>query len=193
MLYLILFKKGIKTREKGGVLQKIMQKVIASVIDDVLNNFSETLNHSGILFDSRIHSVTNPLLKKCLYNYKDGFPTEPARNAMNSTVSEQAAAFLRSLSEQGWEIALCTNRDLRFAFGTTQTWLSDQKIPCDYLVQTADPVGFCRKAGIHFLISDRPSDFFSDLAVFYCPVQYLQNLWRRCSCDFEDVRKCLPK
>lgn len=170
-----------------------MEKEIAIIIDDVLNNFSEVLNQSGIIFDSRIHSVTNPLLKRCLYDYISGQPTKPAFQAMNSTVQEQGAAFLRSLSERGWEIALCTNRDLRFAFETTKTWLQDNKIPYNYLIQTSDPIEFCQRSDIHYLISDRPYNSSINVNIFCCPVLYIQKLWRQHFYTFEDVKKCLLK
>ena len=172
---------------------QLMKKKIAIIIDDVLNNFSEMLNQSGILFDSRIHSVTDPLLKRCLYDYISGQPQKSAFQAMNSAVPEQAAAFLQSLSKHGWEITLCTNRDLRFAFEITKTWRSDNIIPYDYLIQTNDPIEFCQKADIHYLISDRPYSISLNVTVFCCPVQYIQKLWQQHFYNFEDVKKCLIK
>ena len=170
-----------------------MKKKIAIIIDDVLNDFSEILNQSGILFDSRIHSVTDPLLKRCLYDYTSGQLKKSAFLAMDSSVPEQAVAFLQSLSKHGWEIALCTNRDLRFAFETTKAWLSDNKIPYDYLIQTSDPIRFCQKSDIHYLISDRPCSISLNVTVFCCPVQYIQKLWQQHFYNFEDVKKCLLK
>ncbi|MDQ7092013.1 class I SAM-dependent methyltransferase [Desulfosporosinus sp. PR] len=133
------------------------RKVLAVFLDDVVNNFSEIMNENGIIFNRRIHSFNDQLLKNIIYNMATGELTEIGKRIMLSTRALAGIAdILICLRENGWEIIICTDRDLRFSLDVTKRWLDNNHIPYSCLFQTDDLVGMCRKLNINYLVSDKP-------------------------------------
>ncbi|MDQ7092931.1 hypothetical protein REC12_04965 [Desulfosporosinus sp. PR] len=143
-----------------------MAKIIAVEIDDVLNNFASMMNEMGIIYDARLHSIADPLLKKCLYKLEEGGLTPTAEKVMESAVArDDSVVFLRWLSERGWTIILFTYRDLRFAYDQTIKWLNDHQIQYDYLFSVDNIINFCQDMKIQCLISAQPFQV-ANLTVF---------------------------
>lgn len=145
-----------------------MEKVIAVAIDDILNNFSQMLNNAGIIFDNRIHSMSDPKLKQCLYDYNSGGITAAADMAMGSAGAVHGCSeALHALISVGWTVVLCTQRDLRFAYSVTVKWLRDNDMTYSYLVQTDDYTDLCRRAGIDILVSCRRAGQCGNIKLFH--------------------------
>lgn len=145
-----------------------MKKIIAIEIDDVLNNFSETLNNAGITYNPMLHSMKNPLFKKCIYNLESGELTDIGKNVMNSTeIVTGCAEFLDWLKFDGFRIILCTDRDLRFAYHITTNWLIKNKIQYDYLFNADNKLELCNQMQINYLINEKY--IYSDTLNIYYP------------------------
>lgn len=159
-------------------------KAVAVEIDDVLNDFAGALCAEGIKFDPLRHSLSDPLLKRCLYDYAAGTLTEPARQAMAGAEAwEGAADFLGDLKKAGFKVALLTRRDLRFCHGLTARWLFEGGFIYDCLFEADDSPSFCREMGIGCLVAARPAR--AGGVTVFAPA--------RGGAVFEEVKKCLLK
>jgi len=145
-----------------------MKKIIAIEIDDVLNNFSETLNNAGIMYNPILHSMKNPLFKKCIYNLESGELTQTGKDVMNSTeIATGCVEFLDWLKGDKWNIILCTDRDLRFAYNITTNWLIENNIQYDFLFNSDNKIEFCNDMDINYLINEKY--IYSDTLNIYFP------------------------
>ncbi|MDA8441623.1 MAG: hypothetical protein M0Z55_04535 [Peptococcaceae bacterium] len=62
--------------------------------------------------------------------------------------------FMQWLNKSGWQIIICTHRDLRRSQASTINWLRDNDIPFDYLFMAKNKIVFCKLWGIEHLVDD---------------------------------------
>ncbi len=143
-------------------------KTIAIDLDDTLNDFSATLLEIDFA-----RAATSPLSAETFERYMQRIRSNlPEPTALLSTdysylryrVHEQcyrqatarrdAIAFMQWLRHDGWQIVICTYRDLRRANTCTREWLSAKDIPFDHLFMAGNKIVFCKLWGILHLIDD---------------------------------------
>jgi len=143
-------------------------KTIAVDLDDVLNNFTETLQQTPFLRDET-YALSEEVFQDYLAKVRGGWTesggllsTEYSffRYKIHRRCYERAQArpdgvsFMHWLRQNRWRIAICTYRDLRRAQDCTRKWLADNEIPFDYLFMTGHKIAFCKAWGIEHLIDD---------------------------------------
>jgi len=143
-------------------------KTIAIDLDDVLNNFTETLQRMQFVHDET-YALSEEVFQDYLAKLRSGWTessdllcTEHSffRSKIHERCYELAEArpdgvrFAQWLRQDGWRIVICTYRDLRRAQDCTRKWLGDNGIPFDYLFMTGNKIGFCKAWGIEHLIDD---------------------------------------
>ena len=143
-------------------------KTIAIDLDDVLNNFTETLQRTQFVRDET-YALSEEVFQDYLAKLRSGWTessdllcTEHSffRSKIHQRCYELAEAradgvrFVQWLRQNGWRIVICTYRDLRRAQDCTRKWLGDNGIPFDYLFMTGNKIGFCKAWGIEHLIDD---------------------------------------
>lgn len=167
------------------------RKAVAVFLDDVINNFSEAMNENGIIFDRRIHSFADPLLKSTIYNLTTGELTEAGKRIMHSTMAtEGVAEILVCLQENDWEIIMCTDRDLRFASAITKEWLDDNHLPYSCLFQTDDLIRMCRKLNINYLVSEQPAFGEGKVEINYKTIDLYETKSKKMKFDsIEEVKR----
>ena len=145
-------------------------RTIAVDLDDVLNNFTETLQRTQFVRDET-YPVSEDVFQDYLAKLRGGW-TESVdllstefsffRYKIHRECYERAQArpdgvsFTQWLRQSDWRIVICTYRDLRLAEDCTRKWLADNKIPFDYLFMTGNKIGFCKAWKIQHLIDDEP-------------------------------------
>ena len=145
-------------------------KAIAVDLDDVLNNFTETLHGTQFVREATC-SLSDEAYQDYLGKVRRGWiesgnllSTEYSyfRYQIHQQCYELAQArldgvrFVQWLRQAAWRIVICTYRDLRRAEDCTRKWLADNAIPFDYLFMTGNKIGFCKAWGIQHLIDDEP-------------------------------------
>jgi hypothetical protein len=148
----------------------MQRRTIAVDIDDTLNNFTHALRESDFPFDpgysvspERFHELL-PKVRSGHIEKSDLLSTEYAYFKAQihlkvyslSHPRPGAIAFMQGLRRDGWQIVICTYRDLRRAGAITRRWLAANDIPYDYLFRANNKVVFCRTWGIEHLIDDDP-------------------------------------
>ncbi len=143
-------------------------KTIAIDLDDVLNNFTETLQRTQFVRDET-YALSEEVFQDYVAKLRGGWTensdllcTEHSffRSKIHQRCYELAEAradgvrFAQWLRQDGWRIVICTYRDLRRAQDCTRKWLGDNGIPFDYLFMTGNKIGFCKAWGIEHLIDD---------------------------------------
>ena len=143
-------------------------KTIAVDLDDVLNNFTETLQHLQFVRDET-HALSEEVFQDYLAKLRSGWTesggllsTEYSffRKKIHQRCYERARAradgirFMQWLRQNHWRIVICTYRDLRRAQDCTRKWLGDNEIPFDYLFMTRNKIAFCKAWRIEHLIDD---------------------------------------
>lgn len=136
-----------------GILVRIMQKTVVLALDDILNKYSKKLNafHMG-----RYHK-NDPILRNFLYDMDNGDLTDAGRQIMQLAEPDTEGLQLTEwLSQKGFTVFICTDRDLRFAFKETEAWLKAQKVCYDGLFSADDPIEFCKKVGAQYFLFGMP-------------------------------------
>lgn len=146
-----------------------MTKTIAIDIDDTLNNYSETLQKTEFPYDAS-YQLTPDVFHKYLAHIKSGMKdsdellcTEYSYFKIKIQIQCHqlaqarlgAAEFLEWLKADGWRIVICTYRDLRRS-DYTQRWLSENRMPYDYIYSVHNKIIFCKMWQIRYLIDDEP-------------------------------------
>jgi 5'(3')-deoxyribonucleotidase len=143
------------------------RKIIAIDLDDTLNDFSETLKQASFprgpspLSEERFASYLHKI-KSNLPDESDLLSTEYShlRYQVHKECYRQArarpdgVAFMQWLKQKGWQIIICTYRDLRRANDSTREWLFANRIPFDHLFMAGNKIVFCKAWGIPHLIDD---------------------------------------
>jgi hypothetical protein len=143
-------------------------KTIAVDLDDTLNDFTETLQGTELPYDpgyALSESVFNAYLGRLRQGARDEsvlLSTEYSffKYKIHQRCYELArarpdgAAFMRWLRAEGWQIIICTHRDLRRAGACTRKWLGENGIPFDHLFMAWNKIVFCRAWGIPILVDD---------------------------------------
>jgi 5'(3')-deoxyribonucleotidase len=147
-------------------------KTIAIDLDDVLNNFTETLQRMEFVRDET-HALSEKMFQDYLAKVRGGWTESNGllstahsffRYKIHQRCYERAQArtdgvsFTQWLRSNGWRIVICTYRDLRRAQDCTRKWLADNAIPFDYLFMTRGKIAFCKAWGIEHLIDDQPKN-----------------------------------
>ncbi len=146
------------------------QKTIAIDLDDTLNDFTPTLRGTEFNYDAG-HGLPEPVFRQYIDRLRAGARDESAllsteysffKYKIHQRCYELAHArpdgveFMRWLRAAGWQIVICTHRDLRRANACTRRWLGDNGIPFDYLFMAWNKIVFCRAWGIRDLVDDDP-------------------------------------
>jgi len=143
-------------------------KVIAVDIDDVLNNFSDTLASSTFKYNDSYGLSCEEfdkyldLVKRNVFVDSDFLTTKFSdfRYRMHKQCYCLAQAnldgvqFMHWLKDNGWKIVICTKRNLRLTGEGTKKWLQDNHIPYDYLSMALNKIVFCKLWDVRYLIDD---------------------------------------
>jgi 5'(3')-deoxyribonucleotidase len=143
-------------------------KVIAVDIDNVLNNFSDTLAKASFTYNDSYglsrqefeHYLT--LLKQDNWaesefltsKFSDFRHRIHAQCYHLSQAKPDGVQFMNWLKANGWKTVICTKRNLRLVGECTKKWLADNHIPYDYLVMALNKVVFCKLWNVPYLIDD---------------------------------------
>ena len=143
-------------------------KTIAVDLDDVLNDFTETLQRTQFV-PEEMHALSEEAFQDYLAKVRSGWTESNGllstdysffRYKIHQRCYERARArtdgvnFMKWLRQNGWRIVICTYRDLRRAQDCTRKWLGENEIPFDYLFMTKNKIAFCKAWGIEHLIDD---------------------------------------
>ncbi len=155
----------------AGLIPTIaLPRTIAVNLDDTLNNFTETLQHSEFPYDAG-DSLSEATFADYLQKIRKGdsdssdlLSTEYTycRFKIHWRCWQQARArrdgveFMQWLRRNQWRIVICTQRDLRRAHECTKAWLNKNDIPFDYLFTASNNIAFCKSWGIRHLVDDTP-------------------------------------
>lgn len=145
-----------------------MMKVIAVVIDNVLNNFDATLTNTAFEYNKSYglsHKEFNDYLaiiknhgfakSKFLITKFSDFRYHIHEQCYDFALANpDAIEFMHWLKANGWTVIICTKRDLRLTGLRTKKWLRDHQIPYNYLVMTSNTIVFCKLWNIPYLIDD---------------------------------------
>jgi 5'(3')-deoxyribonucleotidase len=147
-------------------------KTIAVDLDDVLNDFTETLQRTQF-FREELHALSEEVFQDYLAKVRSG-STESSgllstdysffRCKIHQRCYECAQArtdgvnFMKWLRQNRWRIVICTYRDLRRTQDSTRKWLGENEIPFDYLFMTKTKIAFCKAWGIEHLIDDEATN-----------------------------------
>ena len=145
-----------------------MPATIAIDLDDTLNDFTETLGKSPFPYDE-----TYALAETMFHGYLEKVRLNaPEPGELQSTkytffryrihercygmarARPDGVEFMRWLRQNGWQIVICTYRDLRRANDATRKWLRENDIPFDYLFMALNKIVFCKAWGIGHLVDD---------------------------------------
>lgn len=143
-------------------------KVIAVDIDNVLNDFSATLAGTEFKYNdsyglSREEFANYLALVKRDVAAESKFLTtkfSDFRYRIHEQCYSLAQAdpagvqFMHWLKDNGWQVVICTKRNLRLTGEGTKKWLQDNHIPYDYLFMAPNKIAFCKLWGIPYLIDD---------------------------------------
>jgi uncharacterized HAD superfamily protein len=148
--------------------RKEIKKYIAIDLDDTLNNFTETIQKTDFTYNHN-SPFSEETFKNYLNRLQNGIPED------SNLVSTEYSSFKRQIHEQcyqlanartdgvefmkwlrksGWQIIICTTRDLRRAHDCTVKWLNENDIPFDHLFMASNKIAFCKLWGIEHLVDD---------------------------------------
>lgn len=145
-----------------------LMKVIAVDIDNVLNNFSATLDNAVFPYNdtyglSREEFIEFLALIKSNQFAESKFLTSKfsdfryrihAQCYRLAKANPEAIGFMQWLKDNDWKIAICTKRNLRLCGDDTKQWLKTHNIPYDYLVMALNKVVFCKLWNVPYLVDD---------------------------------------
>ncbi|HEY3425834.1 MAG TPA: hypothetical protein VGL27_13625 [Negativicutes bacterium] len=143
-------------------------KVIAVDIDNVLNNFSETLKNNAFAyndsyglsreeFDNYLDRVTRNIFNESKFlttkfsDFRYRIHEQCYRLAL---AKPDGVKFIRWLKDNNWKVIICTKRDLRLTGDCTKKWLAVNNIPYDYLFMALNKIVFCNLWKVQYLIDD---------------------------------------
>jgi len=143
-------------------------KTICVDIDDTLNNFTEVLKETEVIYDDyrRLDRETFDKYLNCIKNNKPPEDNDKFSDFdwMYHKVHEHcyklanarpdAIKFMQWLKTNDWQIFILTYRDLRSSLNDTKEWLRDNRIPYDYIFSAMEKPVFCRLWKIDYLIDD---------------------------------------
>jgi len=157
-----------KTDEINLKERNEIKKTIAIDLDDTLNDFTETIQKTNFTYnhDSPFSEET---FKNYLNRLRNGIPEDC--NLLSTEYSffqyqifEQCyrltnartdgVEFMIWLRESGWQVIICTYRDLRRTNDCTVKWLKENDIPFDHLFMARNKIVFCKLWGIEHLVDD---------------------------------------
>lgn len=143
-------------------------KAIAIDIDNVLNDFSETLKDTifdykdsyGLSREEFTHYLA--VIKRNAFHESKFLTTK--FSDFRYRIHEQCyrlsrpkpdgVEFIRWLTDNHWQVVICTKRDLRLTGDCTKQWLAVNHIPYDYLCMALNKVVFCYLWQVPYLIDD---------------------------------------
>ncbi|MBU2702553.1 5'(3')-deoxyribonucleotidase [Sporomusaceae bacterium BoRhaA] len=143
-------------------------KVIAVDIDNVLNNFSDTLASSTFKYND-LYGLSREefdhyldMVKRNAFDESNFLTTKFSdfRYRIHEQCYRLAQAksdgvqFMHWLKDNGWEVVICTKRNLRLTGESTKKWLQDNHIPYDYLFMALNKIVFCKLWNVPYLIDD---------------------------------------
>lgn len=152
----LIYNQLLVEKEQTIWEKMLMESVIVVVIDEVLNFYTEMLVSEGIHYQNK----NDPCLRARLYDMNRGRLTPEGAKVMRTVKPRKdGVALTRRLKSSGWTIVLCTDRDLRIAYGITVTWLREQRIQYDYLFTADRLIEFCEGIDARYLIFGLPDDY----------------------------------
>lgn len=143
-------------------------KVIAVDIDNVLNNFSDTLAQSTFIFKDS-YGISQEKFSHYLELVKrdDFAESKFLTNKFSdfryriheecyplAQANADGVKFMNWLKANDWKVVICTKRNLRLAGECTKKWLYENQIPYDYLVMALNKIVFCKLWDVPYLIDD---------------------------------------
>lgn len=149
-----------------------MDKVIAVDIDNVLNDFDDTLSKIEFPYDKSnsswgsVHHSEEEFTQKLamIKQQKTELHYDRTFNAMwnqahklahlQAKVKQGAAEFLWYLKENNYRVIIMTRRDLRYALEYTKNFLENNKLPYDDMLQSNVKAVTCSLWNIPVLIDD---------------------------------------
>jgi 5'(3')-deoxyribonucleotidase len=148
--------------------QMDIKKIIAIDLDDTLNDFTKTLQETIFTY-----SDTFPFTEEIFNSYLNRLRSGRSEDSdLLSTeysyfqyqIHEQCyrlakartdgIEFMQWLKNNGWQVVICTRRDLRRAHDCTVKWLKENQIPFDYLFMAWNKIVFCKLWRIEHLVDD---------------------------------------
>jgi hypothetical protein len=170
-----------------------MNKLIAVDIDNVLNNFDDTLRTLEFTYDKSnrswgsVHQSAEEFMRKLkiIKQQKAESSYDKTFNAMwnhahklshlQAKVKQGASEFLWYLKENNYRVIIMTRRDLRYALAYTKNFLENNNLPYDDMFQSNSKASTCSLWNIPLLIDDeiepiRLSNKFSNPVQVYYPI-----------------------
>lgn len=149
-------------------------KVIAVDIDDVLNNFSETLAQTTFEYKDAYGLSRDQFQEYLALVKQDTFPkTEFLTTKFSdfryriheqcyqmAKAQPEGVSFMQWLKKRDWKVVICTKRNLKLAGENTKAWFKDNDIPYDQLFMVLNKVVFCKLWDISYLVDDDPLNIF---------------------------------
>lgn len=145
-------------------------KVIAVDIDNVLNNFDDTLKNTAFEYnEADSHGLSRDEFDRYLAGVKSGAANEGKflttkfsdfRYRIHkqcyclAEANSDGVQFIHWLKENRWQVVICTKRDLRLTGDCTKQWLAANNIPYDYLFMAPNKIVFCNLWQVSRLIDD---------------------------------------
>lgn len=187
-----------------------IKKIIAIDIDDTLNDFTETMRKTIFKY-SLNYPFTEDTFNGYLSRVRSGIPEESDLLSTEfsffqyqiheqcyrlAKVRNDGVEFMQWLKKSGWQVIICTSRDLRRAHDCTVKWLKDNGIPFDHLFMAGNKIVFCKLWGIEHLVDDAVFNIVHGerygIRVYY-PLLEKHQLLESCSAKgfkvFEEVRQ----
>jgi hypothetical protein len=189
-------------------------KVIALDLDDVLNNFTETLRGAPFA-RGREDRFPEEVFQDYLRRVRNGPGDDGDLLSTEFTYFRarihwqcftlarprpDGVAFTQWLRRQGWKTIICTSRDLRRAHEVTRGWLAENEVPFDHLFNARNKIAFCALWGIRHLVDDDPFNIAHG-ARYGVQVHYprmakhegLENHGARAFASFEEVKQWIQE
>jgi len=149
-----------------------MDKVIAVDIDNVLNNFDDTLKNINFPYDKNNYSwgsvhISERKFQEALAIIKQQGPLQFDDRTINSIwnhahqlshkqaqVKPGASEFMWYLKQHNYRIIIMTRRDLRYTLEYTKDFLENNNLPYDDLFNSNSKILTCSLWHIPILIDD---------------------------------------
>lgn len=145
-----------------------IKKTIAIDLDDTLNDFSQTIKQTNFTYNHN-YPFSEETFKNYLCRLQGGIPEDSDLLSTEysffqyqifeqcyqlSNARADGVEFMMWLRKNGWQIIICTARDLRRTNDCTVKWLNENGIPFDHLFMACNKIVFCRLWGIEHLVDD---------------------------------------
>lgn len=174
-----------------------MTKAVTVMLDDIINNFSQTVNAAGVEFDARTQSIFDEKLAG-VFTKPPGELTDLAVKVFTETAAKpDGIALLDWLKENGWIVVLCANRDIRLCYDITVNWLKKYNVAYDYIFTATSPAGLCMDMDIGLMIYNLPEGNKNNINVVSFPFSpadgQKQPLIIGEFKSFEEVKECILK